>query len=482
MTQRLCRAALGALPRSIGRPRHDPGKTEPGIVHFGPGAFHRVHQAWFAGRWLAEDARWGIVAVSLQSPVVRDALAAQDWLYTLAVLDRQVSFEIVGSHCGVLVAAEAPRAVLDQLANPATRLVTLTVTEKGYCLDGAGNLDFAHPDIRHDLANPGRPRSAIGYLVEGLRRRRAAGLGPVPVISCDNLVGNGRLLGAAVRLLAAETDRELAAWIAAGVPFPCSMVDSITPATTDALRARTAATTGLEDRWPVQREEFVQWVVEEHSAAESPDWAGAGVAVTSDVSGYEQAKLRLLNGAHSTLAYAGLLRGHDTVAAAMADTELAAFVRDMMVEDIAPTLRAPRGLDLPAYIASLQKRFANAAIRHELAQIAWDGSKKLPFRILGTVHDALATGAPVDRLCVPLAAWMRFVRCRTLDGIALVDPLAPRLAEVVATTSGNPAADVGRFLELDEVFPPDLAADGRFRAALQRAYERLAGRVGALAT
>lgn len=482
MTQRLCRATLEALPRAIGRPRHDPDRTEPGIVHFGPGAFHRVHQAWFADRWLAEDSRWGIVAVSLQSPAVRDALAAQDWLYTLAVLDRQVSYEVIGSHCGFLVAAEAPQAVLDRLASPVTRLVTLTVTEKGYCLDNAGSLDVAHPDIRHDLASPGQPRSAIGYLVEGLRRRRAAGLGPVPVISCDNLAGNGRLLGAAVQSLAAETDPELAAWIAAEVPFPCSMVDSITPATTDALRARTAATTGLEDRWPVQREAFVQWVVEEHGAAQRPDWASAGVAVTSDVTGYEQAKLRLLNGAHSTLAYAGLLRGHETVAGAMADAELAAFVRDMMVEDIAPTLRAPRDLDLPAYIASIPERFANAEIRHELAQIAWDGSKKLPFRILGTVRDALAAGAPVDRLCVPLAAWMQFLRRRTQDGIALVDPLAPRLAEVAAATSGDPAADVGRFLALSEVFPRDLAADDRFRAALRRAYDRLAGRTGTLAT
>jgi fructuronate reductase len=448
---------------------------QPGIVHFGPGAFHRVHQAWYAARWLEEDPRWGITAVSLQSGGVRDALAAQDWLYTLAVLDERVSFEVIGSLAEVLVAPEAPEAVLGRLAGVATRMVTLTVTEKGYCLDGEGALDLAHPDIRLDCAAPARPRSAIGYLVEGLRRRRLAGLGPVPVLSCDNLAGNGRLLRAAVLALARERDADLAAWIEAEVPFPCTMVDSITPATTTTLRTRVAEATGLEDLWPVQREAFVQWVVEEHDAAESPDWSRTGVTLTGDVSGFEQAKLRLLNGAHSTLAYVGLLRGHQTVAEAMADDELAAFVGTMMATDIAPTLRPPRGLDVGDYIRALLQRFRNATLRHELAQIAWAGSKKLPFRILGTVGDALAAGAPVDRLCLPLAAWMHFVRRRTGQGIALVDPLAEKLARLARATTGDAESDIAAFLELEEVFPRGLAADDRFRTALEQSYLRVAG-------
>lgn len=475
MTGWLNEAALEALPRTVSRPRYDRSRAERGIVHFGPGAFHRVHQAWFAQQWLQTDPRWGITAVSLQSPALRDALAPQDRLYTLAILDEQVSFEVIGSLGEVLVAPESPGAVLDRLACPSTRMVTLTVTEKGYCLAGDGSLDLAHPAIRHDLANRRAPRSAIGYLVEGLRRRRESGFGPVPVISCDNLSNNGRLLGAAVRALAAHTDPGLAAWIGAEVPFPQTMVDSITPATTDALRAQVEAATGLEDRWPVQREAFVQWVIEAHAAAEGPDWAQAGVTLTDDVSGYERAKLRLLNGAHSTLAYAGLLRGHETVAEAMADPGLSAFVRALMVEDIARTVRPPRGLDVPRYIDSILKRFANAAMRHELAQIAWDGSKKLPYRILGTVSDALAAGAPIHPLCVPLGAWMQFVRRRAAAQIPLVDPLAARLAQVAKAASGDAAADVAAFLGLTEVFPPDLAVEQRFREGLERAY-RQAGR------
>jgi fructuronate reductase len=216
-------------------------------------------------------------------------------------------------------------------------------------------------------------------------------------------------------------------------------------------------------------------VVEEHSAPESPDWGRAGVIVTSDVAGYERAKLRLLNGAHSTLAYAGLVRGHVTVREAMQDTALLALVRDLMLEDVAPTLQPVRGLDVPRYAESVLRRFANPVIRHELAQIAWDGSKKLPVRLLGTVRDAIEAGRPLDRLCVPLAAWMHFLRRRVAAGVPLVDPLASRIADVVrARTDGRAPSDVAAFLGLEEVFARDLATSAPFRAALERAYARLA--------
>jgi len=305
----------------------------------------------------------------------------------------------------------------------------------------------------------------------------------VPVLSCDNLAGNGRLLAAAAREFAAQLDPGLAAWIEAEVAFPCTMVDSITPATTPALVQRVRTELGIEDRWPVQRESFVQWVVEEHEALESPDWARAGVTLTDDVSGYERAKLRLLNGAHSTLAYAGILRGHETVADAMRDTALAAFVRDLMRKDVAPTLQPVRGLDIDGYIEAVLRRFSNPAIRHELAQIAWDGSKKLPIRIIGTIQDALAAGAPIERPCVTLAAWMHFVRRRTAEGIALVDPLSERLARLAREqTTGEATADVGAFLSLHEMLPRDLGEDVRFRKALERAYGRLATAPGTLVT
>ncbi len=395
MTRHLSAATLQYIPPAVRRPRYDRGNVAPGIVHIGPGAFHRVHQAWYAEQWLETDPRWGITAVSLRSRTLRDALQDQDWLYALAILDEHESFEVIGSLCSVQVAGDSPDVVSSSIAAPATRLVTLTVTEKGYCLDGGGRLELQHVDIRHDLEHPQSPRSAIGFLVEGLRLRRERQLPAVPVLSCDNLAGNGRLLAAAARDLAAQLDPGLAAWIGAEVAFPCTMVDSITPATTPALVQRVTTELGMEDRWPVQRESFAQWVVEEHEAPRARTGARAGVTLTDDVSGYVQAKLRLLNGAHSTLAYVGILRGHETVADAMRDTALSAFVRDLMRKDVAPTLRPVRGLDIDGYIEAVLRRFSNPAIRHELAQIAWD-DKKLPIRIVGTIQDA-SRGRRSDR-------------------------------------------------------------------------------------
>lgn len=476
MTARLCRTTLSGLPASIRRPRYDLDRVQRGIVHLGPGAFHRVHQAWYAERWLAADPRWGIVGVSLRSPALREALEPQDGLYALAIVDERPSFEVIGSLRELVVAADSPARALQCIASPDARLVTLTVTEKGYCLGVGDRLDFEHADIRHDVEYPREPRSAIGLIVEGLRLRRERRMPPLPVMSCDNLAGNGRLLGNAVRELAASSDPGLAAWIEAEVPFPCTMVDSITPATTPELRSRVESALGFRDAWPVQREAFVQWVVEEHRAAEGPDWAAAGVVVTRDVAGFERAKLRLLNGAHSTLAYVGLLRGHQTVAEAMRDAALVAAVRRLMVEDVTATLSPVPGLDVPDYVTSVLRRFENPAIRHELAQIAWDGSKKLPVRILGTVRDARRLGRPLDRLCLPVAAWMHFLRRRAAAGTPIVDPLAGQLAALASgLTGGDATADVAAFLAMEEVFPRDLATDATFRAALERAYRRLAG-------
>jgi fructuronate reductase len=347
--------------------------------------------------------------------------------------------------------------------------VTLTITEKGYCLTPQGELDAAHPDVRADLAAPRVPLSAIGYLVEALRRRRDAGVAPPAIVSCDNLSDNGARLGRAMVQFAGEMDADLARWIEGEVRFPRTMVDSITPATDEALRQRVTAELGLTDAWPVQRERFVQWVIEDVLPASGPDLASVGIELTNDVAAYEQAKLRLLNGAHSTLAYMGLARGHETVAQAIADADLAAFVRTLMWEDIMPTLRAPKGLDLPAYAESLLQRFRNRAIRHQLSQIAWDGSQKLPFRLLGTVVDALAAGRPVDRLAEPIAAWMRFVVQRSKAGIALIDPLADPLAGIGRAATGE-VGDVARFLALESVFPRSLAADPQFGSAVERAY------------
>lgn len=441
-----------------------------GVVHFGPGAFHRAHQAWYFDKLMARDNRWGICAVSLRSPGLRDALAPQDGLYALAELDHDCRFEVIGSLLELMVASEDPEAVLQRLASPEVGVITATVTEKGYCLDGAGRLDLGHPDILADRAQPQRPVSLIGYVLEGLRRRRAAGLAAPVVIGCDNLADNGVLFKAAVVALAGQTDAGLAAWIEAEAAFPRTMVDSITPATDAALRLRVVEELGVADAWPVQRERFVQWVVEDIAPPGGPDLASVGVQLTSDVAGYENAKLRLLNGAHSSLAYMGLLRGHETVADAMADPDLAGFVEVMMRQDIAPTVRPAPGLDVEAYIAAVLERFRNPAIRHTLTQIAWDGSKKLPFRLMGTIADALGQGRSVTRLARPVAAWMAFVAERARAGVAIVDPLADELAALGKSCTGGPITDVAIFLRLSTVIPPRLAGDERFVTALTEAY------------
>jgi fructuronate reductase len=443
--------------------------AQVGVVHFGPGAFHRAHQGFYFDRLMGTDPRWAIAGVSLKSAAVRDALVPQDGLYALAELDHQSRFEIVGSIMRLLVAPEAPNAVLDLLASPQVGVVTMTVTEKGYCLDGAGQLDLGHPDIAADLAAPQTPVSLVGYLVEGLRRRRAARLAPPVIVSCDNLADNGPTLKAAVVRLAGEGDAKLARWIEGEAVFPRTMVDSITPATDAALKERVARELGVLDAWPVQREAFVQWVIEDVLPMGGPDLASVGVQLTGDVAGYERAKLRLLNGAHSTLAYMGLLRGHATVLEAMADARLADFVSVLMREDILPTVHPPAGLDAEAYIEAVLGRFRNPAIVHTLAQIAWDGSKKLPIRLLATLAEARAAGRPIERLARPIAAWMAFVVRQARAGVDIVDPIAGPLAGIGGAGAGR-AADVEPFLALSEVFPPSLAADPVFRAAVTGAY------------
>ena len=462
-----------AIP-GVALPAYDRDKVTVGVVHFGPGAFHRAHQAFYFDQLLAKDPRWGICAVSLKSPGVRDALQPQDGLYTLAQLDAETTFRVVGSILEVLVAPEDPPSVFARLAAPTTRMVTLTVTEKGYCLTGDGKLDTAHPDIVHDLASPREPVSAVGYVVEGLRRRFQAGLAPYAVVACDNLADNGWRLKAAVVAFAETLDPVLAGWIEGEGRFPRTMVDSITPATDDALRARVEAATGLSDAWPIQREAFTQWVVEDVLGDGAPDLASVGVTLTDDVRGFERAKLRLLNGVHSTIAYVGLLKGHETVFEAISDPALAKIAEDLMVQDIIPTLTAPRGLDLAAYAQAILARFRNPEIRHLLAQIAWDGSQKLPFRILGTVTDALEAGRSVDRLALPLAAWMHFVRRRVAEGVKIVDPLAERLGETAANFTGEAKSDVAQFLKLEPVFSRELAGNAVFVAALEKAYAALA--------
>jgi fructuronate reductase len=441
--------------------RFDRARPAPGIVHLGCGAFHRAHQAWFTQRALdAEFGPWGIVAVNLRGAAVPDALNAQDRLYTLTTRGPEgETDEIVGSIVEALYAPAAPPRVVARLADPATRIVTLTVTEKGYChVPATGDLDAAHPDIVADLAGPETPRSAVGILVAGLAEVKRRGHAPPAILSCDNLPGNGRVLAKLVRQFAELRDPALASWIAANVAFPATMVDRIVPATTESDRDALRERAGYVDRACVVAEPFAQWVIEDWDGPR-PAWDRVGVQIVPDVAPYERAKLRLLNGAHSMLAYRGLLAGHATVAEAMADPVLARAARALMAE-AAATLAPVPGLDLAAYAEALRARFANPGMRHRLAQIAMDGSQKLPQRLLGTIADSLAAGRPCPDACAAIAAWIEFAR---REGAKLDDPLAARLAA---------ARDLDGFLAVEPVFGRDLPRDPRFREGLRAALAR----------
>lgn len=465
--RRLSDTTLAQVRAPVRTPAYDRAATRVGVVHFGPGAFHRAHQAWYFDRMLAADPGLAICAVSLRTPDARDALAPQDGLYALVEKEADPVIRVIGAIKEVVVASERPEAVFRRLAQ--ARYVTATVTEKGYCLTTGGALDLGHADIRHDLDTPERPVSIVGWITEALGRRKASGLPPFTTISCDNLSDNGvKLKRAVVRFAEARGEPELAAWIEAHAAFPCSMVDAITPATDGSLRDQAAAALGLSDAWPVQRERFVQWVVDDQLGPDAALFATAGVTVAKAVAPFERAKLRLLNGAHSTLAYVGLGLGHETVSAAMADPRLAGFIERMMRQDVSPSLDAPE-LDVPAYIGDILARFRNPAIVHKLSQIAWDGSQKLRFRLLETAAEALAAGRPVDRLAVGVAAWMRFVVRQARAAVPIIDPLAETL-----TAAAGDGGDVTRFLALESVFPPALANDPRFRDAVMRAHAGLA--------
>lgn len=459
----LSNATLNDLPASVARPGYDRTTLTPGIVHIGPGAFHRAHQAAYVDSILGVDPRWAISAVALNSTGVADALGPQDGLYTLALLDRETSHRVIGSITELLT-AQRRDAILSRIAAPTTRLVTTTVTEKGYHLDGSGALDLEHPSIVRELTGA-EPSTLSGWLVAGLAARRAAGGGAITLLSCDNLADNGHRFRRSVRDLAAARDPDLAAWIDDNVRFPSTMVDSITPATDDALRQSVRAATGLDDAWPIQCEGFAQWVIEDDFAGDRPPLEAAGVQFTRDVRGFENAKLRLLNGAHSTLAYVGSLMGLATVRDAMACPPLAAFAERLMRQDIAPSIQPPAEMDLSAYIDAVLARFANPAIAHQLAQIAWDGSQKLPYRLCDTIRDARVAGRPVDRLAVPIAAWFRFLELRKMSGETLVDPRA----DALLARAGEPAA----LLAMRDVFG-DLGEDAAFVAAVERAYAALA--------
>ncbi|MEM8728868.1 MAG: mannitol dehydrogenase family protein [Pseudomonadota bacterium] len=464
------------VPASPRLTRGDLPRPAPGIVHLGPGAFFRAFNAVYTDDALAvAPGAWGIVAVSLKSPTARDQLAPQKGAFTAVTLTPEgADYRVVGSIVDVLVAPEDPEAVLAAMTAPATRIVSLTVTEKGYAHEPAtGQLDVSHPDIAHDLTG-GAPRSAVGFLVEALARRRSAGTDPFTVLTCDNLPSNGAVLRGLVLAFAKARDGGLADWIERNVAFPSTMVDRITPATTEADIAALAAAQGYEDPACVTHEPFRQWVIEDRFPTGRPAWDRAGAQFVRSVEAHEMMKLRCLNGTHSTLAYLGYLAGYETIAETVADPAFAALCEKVWAEEIVPTLEPPEGEDLPAYCAALLERYRNPGIRHRTWQIAMDGSQKLPQRILGTLADNLAAGRHSPGLILAVAGWMRYVGGVDEAGQAIDvrDPMAGRLKDL-SDGAGGAETRARALLSVAEIFPRDLAAalDGPVGEALARLTE-----------
>lgn len=487
---------LEVPPATVPRFQYDRASLETGIVHLGVGAFHRAHMAVYTDFALTRAARtgspgpWAITGVSLRSATTRDALSPQNGLYTVVSRDADGDLAwIVGAITGLMVAPEAPEELVALMAAPTTRIVSLTVTEKGYHHDPAtGRLNENDPAILRDLARLDAPATAPGFIVAALARRRAAGLEPFTVLSCDNLPHNGDTVAGIVTRMAAMADPALARWVEERGAFPNTMVDRIVPATTDADRESISAKLGCEDAWPVITEPFSQWVVEDRFALGRPAWELEGVQMVEDVKPYELMKLRLLNGAHSTLAYLGYLAGYDTIAETMADSAFARLARNMMDEEVTPTLTIPPGADVEEYKDSLIIRFSNPELKHRTWQIAMDGSQKLPQRLLGTIRDRLAAGRSFDRLALGVAAWVRYVMGTDERGVRIDvrDPLAERLAIIGAKGGGaraesDPMALVAGFMAEESVFGTDLPRSRAVVATVADALGRLL-RDGARAT
>jgi fructuronate reductase len=470
--QQLNKNSLNNLPADV-RFNKAALDSKIGMVHLGPGAFHRAHQAVYTDNAMEYGGDWGICAVSMRSTGVRDELAEQDNIYTLAIIDEQPSYQVISAIKEVLVLGEQREQVMQRLIAPSTHIVSLTVTEKGYCLNGKGELDVNNSDIVHDLKNLTLPISAIGLLTLALQQRMQNSTTELTIISCDNLADNGNKLGRAIIRFAEEVDKQLALWIKQNVCFPNTMVDSITPASNDELRARVANAIALQDNWPIQREAFTQWVIEDNFSGPRPAWDKVGVTFTQDVSGYEKAKLRLLNGSHSTLAYLGLRCGFETVNQAITHPALYTLISKLLKEQVALSFSAPSELDVDAYIDAILKRYSNKHIRHLLSQIAWDGSQKLPFRLLGSIQDNLAQGHSISLLCAGVAAWLHFIVSAAHSKFKIVDPLAEQLISEGLQCSGHDPKDVARLLNMEQVFPVSLVNNSAFSQSVTQAYVNL---------
>ncbi len=466
-------------------PAYDRDLVTPGVVHFGVGGFHRAHQAMYHDRLMNEGAalHWGIcgVGVLAADQRMKQVLDAQDGLYTLVLKHSDGMYEprVIGSVVEYLFAPDDPEAVIEKMVAESTRIVSLTVTEGGYYIsDATGEFDVTNPEIRHDLEPGSVPRTTFGLITEALRRRRKHGLAPFTVMSCDNLPGNGQLTRRVFTTFARLRELELGDWMEHEVRFPNSMVDRITPATTDADRAEIRARFGIDDRWPVVCEPYTQWVLQNAFTDGRPPYEEVGVQLVSQVEPYELMKLRLLNGSHQAMCYFAYLCGYRLAHEAARDPLFQAFLLGYMDEEASPTLPPVPGVDLDGYKHTLIERFSNPQVRDTIARLCAQSSDRIPKWLLPVVREQLATGGEIRRSAAVVASWARYAEGVDEQGepIEVVDRLAGRLTQLARRQYEDPDA----FIANRDVFG-DLADDKRFVTAYRSALTSLHQR-GARAT
>nr|WP_057927181.1 mannitol dehydrogenase family protein [Burkholderia ambifaria] len=463
----LCQSNLSRIDPAIARPEYDRSEIKPGIVHIGCGNFHRAHQSWYLEqlfrKGMCKD--FGIVGAGVRAndAAMRERLAAQDWMTTLISLSpKHKSAEIVGSMIDFVPVEEGNGPLIERMADPMTKIVALTVTEGGYYLDPATKgLDASHPDILHDAANPGKPKTAFGAMIEALKRRRDAGRGPFTGLCCDNLQGNGDVLKGVVLALARLSNPALADWIDANCTFPNSMVDCIVPATGPQELALVREF-GIDDAAPVTHEPFRQWVIEDNFCAGRPDWDKAGATFTPQVHDFELMKIRMLNGGHQVLGMVGALLGIEIMSETMADARIYPFFRKCEEQEIVPHVKAVPEYTAMEYLELIDGRFKNPAIVDTTRRIAFDGSSRQPGFILPSVRDGLSSGAPVEGLALVSAVWARYCCGTTEDGTAIEpnDPIWGDLQRRALAAKVSPTA----WLDNRAIYG-DLCSEPRFADA-----------------
>ena len=469
---------LNRLAPEVALPAYTLSDTRQGIAHIGVGGFHRAHQAYYIDALMntGEALDWAICGVGLRAEDrrARDDLKEQDYLFTLFELGDSDDAEVrvIGAIRDMLLAEDGAQALIDKLADPQIRIVSLTITEGGYCIDDSNGEFMAHlPQIQHDLAHSEAPKTVFGFLCAALEKRRAAGIPAFTVMSCDNLPHNGAVTRKALLAFASLRNSDLCSWIDTNVSFPNAMVDRITPMTSTAHRLQLADKHGVDDAWPVVCEPFVQWVLEDKFVNGRPSWEKVGVQFTDDVSPYEEMKIKLLNGSHLALTYLGFLKGYRFVHETMNDPLFVRYMRAYMDLDVTPQLAPVPGIDLSDYKDTLVARFSNQAIADQLERVCSDGSSKFPKFTIPTINRLIADGRETRRAALVVAAWALYLKGVDENGDTYTIP-DPRAAFCQALVVDDELI-TERLLGVEEIFGAAIPKSAEFVAAFEWCYNSL---------